>query len=249
MSSQDSDNTSGAKAADGNGAKDPRKRRRMLIVAVVVFLLAGATWVLLWLLVFSHREETDDAYVGGNQVGISAQVPGIVVGVFADDTQRVKTGQVLVRLDPTDADVNLRKAASGLAQAVRQVRQQTQSAASADAALGTRSQDLKRAQEDLKRRIPLPVLSRWSIASASRPAVRRRCSTSAGSTSPLRVPITSPSSGVSPIDVSTLRPPAIAAALAPLPRCRTIRSVSPSGRPRCSAAARDTYAWEVPWKP
>ncbi|HMH67110.1 MAG TPA: efflux RND transporter periplasmic adaptor subunit [Pinirhizobacter sp.] len=157
MSSQDSENNSAAPPADGNGngAKDPRKRRRMIVVAVVVFLLAGVTWVLLWLLVFSRREETDDAYVGGNQVGISAQVPGIVVGVFADDTQRVKTGQVLVRLDPTDADVNLRKAASGLAQAVRQVRQQTQSVASADAAVSARQLDVKRAQQDLARRQPL----------------------------------------------------------------------------------------------
>ncbi|PTR30113.1 membrane fusion protein (multidrug efflux system) [Luteibacter sp. OK325] len=139
----------------GNAPKDKRKRNRALLIAVLVFGLAALAWFLLWLFVFSKRETTDDAYVGGNQVGISAQVPGIVVGVFADDTQRVNAGQVLVRLDPTDGDVALRKASSALAQAVRQVRQQTQSAASADAALGTRRQDLKRAQDDLKRRIPL----------------------------------------------------------------------------------------------
>jgi len=67
----------------------------------------------------------------------------------------VNAGQVLVRLDPTDADVALRKASSALAQAVRQVRQQTQSAAGADASLVARRQDLKRAQDDLKRRLPL----------------------------------------------------------------------------------------------
>ncbi|COZ43969.1 Uncharacterised protein [Mycobacterium tuberculosis] len=43
-----------------------------------------------------------------------------------------------------------------------------------------------------------------------------------GSRSPLRVPITKPSSGVRPIDVSTGRPRAIAEAEAPLPRCSTI---------------------------
>jgi membrane fusion protein (multidrug efflux system) len=142
-------------AESGNAPKDKRKRGRALLIALVVFLLAAATWLLLWLFVFSTRETTDDAYVGGNQVGISAQVPGIVVGVFADDTQRVNAGQVLVKLDPTDGDIALRKASTALAQAVRQVRQQTQSAASADASLGARRQDLKRAQDDLKRRIPL----------------------------------------------------------------------------------------------
>ncbi|MGY3231360.1 membrane fusion protein (multidrug efflux system) [Luteibacter sp. HA06] len=139
----------------GNAPKDKGKRNRALLIAALVFALAALAWFLLWLFVFSKRVTTDDAYVGGNQVGISAQVPGIVVGVFADDTQRVNAGQVLVKLDPTDGDVALRKASSALAQAVRQVRQQTQSAASADASLGTRRQDLKRAQDDLKRRIPL----------------------------------------------------------------------------------------------
>jgi len=139
----------------GNAPKDKRKRTRALLIALTLFVLAAIAWVLLWLFVFSTRETTDDAYVGGNQVGISAQVPGIVVGVYADDTQRVNAGQVLVRLDPTDADVALRKASSALAQAVRQVRQQTQSAAGADASLVARRQDLKRAQDDLKRRLPL----------------------------------------------------------------------------------------------
>ena len=81
------------------------------------------------------------------------------------------------------------------------------------------------------------------------PAVRARWNTTAGSMSPLRVPMTSPSSGVSPIDVSTARPPATAEAEAPLPRCRTIWR-SPSGlRPSTWAARADTYWCEVPWKP
>ncbi|UPG84163.1 efflux RND transporter periplasmic adaptor subunit [Luteibacter aegosomatis] len=147
--------TNAATRESGNAPKDKRKRARALLVVLLVFVLAAALWLLLWLFVFSTRETTDDAYVGGNQVGISAQVPGIVTAVYADDTQRVNAGQVLVRLDPTDADVALRKAASALAQAVRQVRQQTQSAASADAALAARRLDLKRAQDDLKRRLPL----------------------------------------------------------------------------------------------
>lgn len=150
-----SNDTNAATRESGNAPKDKRKRTRALLVALLVFVLAAVIWLLLWLFVFSTRETTDDAYVGGNQVGISAQVPGIVTAVYADDTQRVNAGQVLVRLDPTDADVALRKAASALAQAVRQVRQQTQSAASADAALAARRLDLKRAQDDLKRRLPL----------------------------------------------------------------------------------------------
>ncbi|NCT68172.1 MAG: HlyD family efflux transporter periplasmic adaptor subunit [Rhodanobacteraceae bacterium] len=131
------------------------KRRAILLVIAAVFVLAGLGWYLLWLFVFSLREITDDAYVGGNQVAVSAQVPGTVVAVLADDTQRVDAGQVLVRLDPTDAEVNLAKARSALANTVRQVRQQTEVAAQADAGIAARRLDLGRAEADLARRQPL----------------------------------------------------------------------------------------------
>jgi len=139
----------------GMAAKDPAKRRRTLVIVAGVFVLAAIIWVLLWVFVFSTREKTDNAYVGGNQVAISAQVPGTVVAILADDTQRVEAGQVLVKLDNTDADVRLQQASSALAQAVRQVRQQTDSASSADAQVAKAKVDLKKAQADLARRQPL----------------------------------------------------------------------------------------------
>jgi membrane fusion protein (multidrug efflux system) len=137
-------------AKNGNG-----KRRMILVVIALVFLLAGVAWYLLWLFVWSQREVTDDAYVSGNQVIVSAQVPGTVIAVLADDTQRVEAGQALVKLDPTDADVALAKAKSALANAVRQVRQQTEMASQYDAAIAARRLELSRAQADLQRRQPL----------------------------------------------------------------------------------------------
>ncbi|GAB2810450.1 efflux RND transporter periplasmic adaptor subunit [Dyella kyungheensis] len=157
MSATDSDvkkNNNGDNDS-GMAAKDPAKRRRALIIVAAVFVLAAVAWVLLWLFVFSTREKTDNAYVGGNQVAISAQVPGIVTSILADDTQRVEAGQVLVKLDNTDAEVRLQQMSSALAQAVRQVRQQTESATSADAQVTKARVDLKKAQADLARRAPL----------------------------------------------------------------------------------------------
>src|SRR5579862_5817266 len=109
---------------NGNG-----KRRIVLLSLAAIFAAGGIVWALLWWFVFSEREVTDDAYVNGNQVTLSSQVTGTVIAVLAADTQRVEAGQVLVKLDPTDAELALAKAQSALAQAVRQVRQQTQTAA------------------------------------------------------------------------------------------------------------------------
>jgi membrane fusion protein (multidrug efflux system) len=139
----------------GLAAKNPAKRRRALIIVAAVFILVALIWLLLWLFVFSHREKTDNAYVGGNQVTISAQVPGTVVAIMADDTQRVEAGQVLVKLDPTDAQVRLAQARSALAQAVRGVRQQTSSASGADAQVTARKLELDKLEADLKRHLPL----------------------------------------------------------------------------------------------
>ncbi|KAA0070594.1 HlyD family efflux transporter periplasmic adaptor subunit [Rhodanobacter sp. T12-5] len=155
MSATESDKTSVETNDSGMAAKDPGKRRRALLIVAGAFILAGLLWFLLWFFVLSTRVKTDNAYVGGNQVAISAQVPGTVVAILADDTQHVEAGQVLVKLDGTDADTRLAQARSALAQAVRGVRQQTSSASSADAQVVAAKLDLKKAEADLKRRLPL----------------------------------------------------------------------------------------------
>jgi len=155
MSATESDKSSVDANDSGMAAKDPAKRRRVLLIVASAFILAGLIWFLLWLFVFSTRVKTDNAYVGGNQVAISAQVPGTVVAILADDTQHVDAGQMLVKLDSTDADTRLQQARSALAQAVRSVRQQTSSASSADAQVVNARLALKKAEADLKRRLPL----------------------------------------------------------------------------------------------
>jgi membrane fusion protein, multidrug efflux system len=134
---------------------DNGKRRRILLRIAVLFIVIGVLWVIYWQLVLTKRERTDDAYVNGNKVVISAQVPGTVVSVLTDDTQLVQAGQVLVRLDPVDAEISLARSASALAQAVRQVRQATSTAEQYDSLIATRKIELARAQADLAKREPL----------------------------------------------------------------------------------------------
>ena len=131
------------------------KRRRILLLIAVIFIVFGALWAAYWVLVLDKREKTDDAYINGNRVVISAQVSGTVVAVLADDTQLVNAGQVLVKLDPTDAQTALSRAASALGSAVRQVRQQKATAGQYDSEIETRKLELSRAQIDLAKREPL----------------------------------------------------------------------------------------------
>jgi membrane fusion protein (multidrug efflux system) len=65
---------------------------------------------------------TDNAYVQGNLIQITPQIAGTVLEVRADDTDFVRAGQLLARLDPSDSRVALDQAESQLAQTVREVR-------------------------------------------------------------------------------------------------------------------------------
>jgi membrane fusion protein (multidrug efflux system) len=143
-------NTENAVPAQPNG-----NRSRILLSIAVAFLAVGLLWWLYWYFVQSVREKTDDAYVSGDKVVISSQVPGTVVAISVEDTQLVAAGQVLVQLDPTDAASALNRAGSALAQAVREVRQQYSTAQQYDSQVAGRRLELARAQTDLARREPL----------------------------------------------------------------------------------------------
>ena len=131
------------------------KRAKILVIIAVIFIVLGLLWGAYWVLVLSKREQTDDAYVNGNKVVISAQVSGTVIAVLPDDTQLVKAGQALVRLDPVDAQTSLSRTASALAQTVRQVRQERSTADQYDSVIESRKLELQRSEADLAKREPL----------------------------------------------------------------------------------------------
>ena len=98
-----------------------------------------------------HQESTDNAYVQGNVVQITPQIGGTVTAILADDTDFVKAGQPLVRLDAADAKMALSLAEANLAQAVRQVRMLYASNSTLEAQIAVRDGDVVRAQNDISR--------------------------------------------------------------------------------------------------
>src|SRR5579871_259302 len=101
---------------------DPRKRRRFLLVALVVVLIVAAAGVLWWLHA-RHYESTDDAYVDAHIAHISPQIAGRVLHVLVNDDERVKAGQELVEIDPSDAQSRLAQAEALESQAQAQLAQ------------------------------------------------------------------------------------------------------------------------------
>lgn len=136
-------------------ANKKKKRKSVLIVLALIFVLIGIAWGVYWFLVLRHFQETDDAYVAGNQVQVMAQVSGSVNKVWFEDTDFVKKGDVLVSLDKTDAEQAFEKAQTALATSVRQTHQLMINGKQYQASITLQQTALAQAQADLKRREPL----------------------------------------------------------------------------------------------
>jgi len=128
-----------------------RRRKGFLVLGAVV-LAAAVIWGLYWLLWARNYESTDDAYVAGNIVAVTSRENATVTALHADNTQAVKRGQLLIEMDPSIAQVNMKAAEANLARAVRGVRGAFASADSYGAQLAQANVALARAREDYQRR-------------------------------------------------------------------------------------------------
>ncbi len=131
-------------------ATNPQRKKSLITIAAVV-VLAGLGWAAYDLVIASHYEDTDNAYVQGNVVQITPQIGGTVMAILADDTDFVKAGQPLVQLDPADAKLALDQAEANLAQTVRQVRTLYANNTTLAAQVALRSADVARSQTDIAR--------------------------------------------------------------------------------------------------
>ena len=136
---------------------------RRLALAVAVIAIAWTAWYLLF---GRNHVSTDNAYVAAEVAQVTPQVSATVLTVEVTDTQAVKAGDVLVRLDPADARIAVAQASAELAEARRRFRQALATTgalasqvdarqadiAQAEAQLGAAQADLDKARTDLRSR-------------------------------------------------------------------------------------------------
>ena len=95
----------------------PGRRPLIVLVAIVVILVICGAW---YGLSTRNQETTDDAFTDGNTVTIAPKISGYVVELKVDDNTRVKTGDLMVRIDPRDFVAARDQAAAALAVAKAQ---------------------------------------------------------------------------------------------------------------------------------
>ena len=99
------------------------KRAAFLFAAGAIAFVAVAAALLSfdWPLVRAHDPETDNAYVGGDIVPVSARVPGYLVALPITDNQAVQAGEILAQVDETDYRAQRDQARAMVAQAEAQL--------------------------------------------------------------------------------------------------------------------------------
>jgi membrane fusion protein (multidrug efflux system) len=127
----------------------PSKRKPVLTGIAAAVLLGGAAYGTWYTLVGSHYVETDNAYVGADTAQVTPMVAGQAIAVMASDTQSVKRGDILVRLDDRDARITLASAEADLAKARRQFGQTAATSGALSAQVQARGADITSARAQL----------------------------------------------------------------------------------------------------
>jgi membrane fusion protein (multidrug efflux system) len=126
-------------------------RLRIVIIVGVVAVAAALVWLAYHLLVGRYAQSTDDAYVQGDRIALSAQESGTAVAVNTANTQFVRQGQVLVVLDQSDAKLALAEAEAKLGSTLRSVSGLFNLVAADRAGVDSAEATLLQVEQDLER--------------------------------------------------------------------------------------------------
>jgi membrane fusion protein (multidrug efflux system) len=132
------------------GNPQARKRGFLLLGGAALIALAGYGGYAYF--VAAASQTTDDAYVAGDVVAITARETGHAVALHADNTESVKKGQPLLDFDSSTADATMAAAEADLARAVRNVRSSFAKVDEGGAEIVQAQAELSRARNDLSRR-------------------------------------------------------------------------------------------------
>lgn len=118
--------------------------RLALAVAVI-----AVVWAIYYFFFERNYISTDNAYVNAEIAQVTPLISAQVVEVAVSDTKQVRRGDVLVRLDPTNAEIAIAQAEADLAEARRRYRETVATGQSLSQQVTARGADITQAQARL----------------------------------------------------------------------------------------------------
>ena len=147
-----SDQQTDTQTSSNNKSQQRKKGISIFILLLLLIAIGSAAY---WFFFIKGFEETEDAYVSGNQVMVSAQVAGNISKINVDNMDPVQAGDVLLELDDTNTKLSFEQAKSNLANAVRQISQLNYTVKQLKSAVRANEITLAQAQGNLNRRVQL----------------------------------------------------------------------------------------------
>jgi len=141
-----------AEVAQTSPVPPPRRRRRWLLRILPVVLLAAAVLGGNWYWQTGRfLAETDDAYVQGDISVLTPRIEADVTEIAVADNQRVRAGQVLLRLDDRDARLQVRQDEAALEEAEAAIRTARQTLGQLQAQIGAAEAQIEQARAEQAR--------------------------------------------------------------------------------------------------
>ena len=147
-----------------DGLEDPGARRIVGRLLGGVIVTGAAIAVIVTLLQWETRPQTDDATVRANFVGVAPQVNGHIVELRVRDNQLVHEGELLFVVDPRPYEIAVARARANLALTRKEVEALRSGVVTADAGIAKASAQLDASAADIVRRETDPVAADAEIA-------------------------------------------------------------------------------------
>lgn len=124
-------------------------RKTWLTRLALAVIVAGLLWTAWYVLVGRNHVSTDNAYVNAEMAQVTPLISAQAIEVLVSDTQAVKRGDILVKLDPTNARIAIAQAQADLAEAQRRFRQTSATSGALSAQVDARGADIIQARAQL----------------------------------------------------------------------------------------------------
>lgn len=138
-----------AGAEDTTQADRQATRRKWLTRVAIAVAVVAVLYGLWYFLVGRNHVGTDNAYVNAEVAQVTPLISAQAIAVNVSDTQTVKRGDILVKLDPTNARIAVAQAEADLADARRRFRQTVATNSALSAQVSARSADIARARAQM----------------------------------------------------------------------------------------------------
>jgi len=136
-------------ASDTTSDQALKNKRKKALSIVALLMVIALVLFLVWKFFLNNSVSTENAYVGAETASITSMVSGQVAEVLVHDTQAVKQGDILAKIDDRDAKIAVAQARAELTKAKRQYKQTAANSGALSSQIGVSDDAIRSAEAQL----------------------------------------------------------------------------------------------------